>query len=92
MSAVLTLPVPTELKARLYTWLLLLLVVCVCAALLWMGTLLSFGIMNLLAETVLGYGADGTWQGLFMATSAAAYAVLGALAYACLVKGTLRIE
>ena len=90
MSAVIPSPVPTELRAKLYTWLLLLLVVFISAALLWMGALLSFAMLNLMAEGVLGYGADETWHMLFMSISAVAFGILGALVYACLVRGTLR--
>lgn len=90
MSAVIPSPVPTELRARLYTWLLLLLVVFVSAALLWMAALLSFAVLNLMAEGVLGYGADETWHTLFMTVSAVACGILGAFVYACLVRGTLR--
>ena len=81
---------PTELKARLYTWVLLLLVVFVCASLMWMLTMLSFGILNRAAESVLGFGADETWSALFLAVSAAAYGLLGAFVYACMLRGTLR--
>ncbi len=92
MSAVITSPVPTELKARLYTWLLLLFVVVVGVTVLWLGTLLSFGVFNFVAESVLGLGLDETWQSLFISISAGTYFLLGALVYACLVRGTLRKE
>lgn len=90
MSAVIPSPLPTELKARLYTWLLLLLVVSVSAALLWMLTLLSFAVLNAMAEAALGYGADETWRGLFISVSAVTFLMLGAFVYAGLVRGTLR--
>ncbi len=90
VSAVITSPVPTELKARLYTWLLLLFVVLVSATILWLGTLLSFGLLNLFAESALGRGADETWQALFISISAGTYFVLALLTFAGLVRGTLR--
>lgn len=90
MSAVISLPLPTEFKARLVTWLVLLLVVLVSAILLWMGTLLSFAIANLLFARVFGYGFDDTGQALFIGLTGTACAMAGLFAYLCLLKGTLR--
>ena len=90
MSAVISLPLPTEVKARLVTWVVLLLVVLVSAILLWMGALLSFGVANMLFERVFGYGFDDIGQALFIAISGAACALAGLFAYLCLIRGTLR--
>jgi hypothetical protein len=89
-AAVAATPLPTELKARLVTWLVLLLVVLVSAILLWMGALLAFGAANLVFERAFGYAFDNVSQELFIATTGTAYGLAAAFTYFCLVRGTLR--
>ncbi len=90
MSAVFSSPVPTELKARLFTWTALFAAVLLSSIMLWMSLLSSFAVANPVAELVLGTGADAVWQGLYVSFTGAACLILGAFAYACMVRGTLR--
>jgi hypothetical protein len=92
MSAVVNTPLPTELKAKLVTWFVLLLVVLLSVILLWASVLVSFGAANLIVGRAFGRGFDESAQELFIAATGAACALAGAFAYFCLVRGTLRDE